>query len=664
MVQSTITIELRSKTEKFKRDFESASKKIKDKTKDIQVATDKASNSAKSFQDRFRRASQSIAAIQGPLGPVAGRLTSLGTIIGNIGFKAAATTLAVAALAFGLGKMVAAGARAERQFKRLEGILKATGGAAGLSLLEIENLAANIGIETLASTQEIRDAAGVLLTFKSITGETFKEALRLSQDLAEVGFGSAKSAAVQLGKALEDPAVGLSALKRVGVSFSEEQKELIQTLDFVGKKAESQAIMIEALNEQVGNAGVEAAGGLAGALDTLNEEFTIFLENNFLTELALTIVTGLLKGVNKLFGDFESKIRGLSEAGLKEELAEINKQLEIQQKLFESQDMDVDSQMNTLQNITNLEEKRAVILDKLNKNEESKARATKEANRLLNEKTKLEKLLEKTRDKQELQSKREIEDLGKTELELRKLAMARKIEDALIAKKITDQGVINDAIQKEAHNIDLLSERTQKFIEIQRSLDAMADGISKTFRQAGDEIVDAFLRGESGALNFKNILREVLINIQKTLIQVLILERMQKAIRESISGGSLSSIFAKFIPGITGGGTGDLSSVMGSSATGGSVQQANAPRLVGERGPELFVPRTAGSIVPSSLTPGAMSGGGTGVVINQNLNFALGVTSTVRTEIANLLPTIQQSTISAVADAKLRGGKFAKAFGG
>ena len=85
--------------------------------------------------------------------------------------------------------------------------------------------------------------------------------------------------------------------------------------------------------------------------------------------------------------------------------------------------------------------------------------------------------------------------------------------------------------------------------------------------------------------------------------------------------------------------------------------------MVGERGPELFVPKTAGAITPSSLTPGKMGGGGS-VVINQNLNFALGVTNTVRTEIANLLPQIQQSTISAVADAKLRGGKFAKAFGG
>ena len=59
-----------------------------------------------------------------------------------------------------------------------------------------------------------------------------------------------------------------------------------------------------------------------------------------------------------------------------------------------------------------------------------------------------------------------------------------------------------------------------------------------------------------------------------------------------------------------------------------------------------------------------MGGGGGGVNITQNLNFALGVTNTVRSEIANMLPTIQQSTISAVADAKLRGGKFAKAFGG
>jgi len=86
--------------------------------------------------------------------------------------------------------------------------------------------------------------------------------------------------------------------------------------------------------------------------------------------------------------------------------------------------------------------------------------------------------------------------------------------------------------------------------------------------------------------------------------------------------------------------------------------------MVGERGPELFVPGSAGVIKNNADTRSMMGGGGGGVNITQNLNFALGVTNTVRSEIANMLPTIQQSTISAVADAKLRGGKFAKAFGG
>jgi len=135
-------------------------------------------------------------------------------------------------------------------------------------------------------------------------------------------------------------------------------------------------------------------------------------------------------------------------------------------------------------------------------------------------------------------------------------------------------------------------------------------------------------------------------------------------LKKSITG-VISNVLGGAVPSATPANTFDLDQagrIRGGIATGGSVQ-ANNPRIVGERGPELFVPRTAGVVTPSSLTPGKM-GGGQPIVINQNLNFALGVTNTVRSEIANLLPTIQQSTLSAVSDAKLRGGKFAKAFGG
>ena len=86
--------------------------------------------------------------------------------------------------------------------------------------------------------------------------------------------------------------------------------------------------------------------------------------------------------------------------------------------------------------------------------------------------------------------------------------------------------------------------------------------------------------------------------------------------------------------------------------------------LLEKRGPEVFVPSSSGVIKNNADSASMFKGAGADINITQNLNFALGVTNTVRSEIANLLPSIQQSTISAVADAKVRGGKFAKAFGG
>ena len=141
------------------------------------------------------------------------------------------------------------------------------------------------------------------------------------------------------------------------------------------------------------------------------------------------------------------------------------------------------------------------------------------------------------------------------------------------------------------------------------------------------------------SLDFKDILRELIIQIQKTIIQTLILDQVNKAVK-----GFTQDLFG-----------------LPKKASGGTVQQGQ-PTLVGERGPELFVPNSAGSIRTNADTKKTMSGGG-GVNVTQNLNFAVGVTNTVRAEVMNMLPAIQQSTVQAVADAKQRGGKFSKAFG-
>ncbi|MFZ9264740.1 MAG: tape measure protein, partial [Polynucleobacter sp.] len=83
--------------------------------------------------------------------------------------------------------------------------------------------------------------------------------------------------------------------------------------------------------------------------------------------------------------------------------------------------------------------------------------------------------------------------------------------------------------------------------------------------------------------------------------------------------------------------TGPIAQALGISgatgkAVGGSVQ-AGQPYMVGERGPEMFVPSQSGSIVSN----GDMAGGG-GVTVNQTINVTTGVQQTVRAEIMGLMP--------------------------
>lgn len=100
---------------------------------------------------------------------------------------------------------------------------------------------------------------------------------------------------------------------------------------------------------------------------------------------------------------------------------------------------------------------------------------------------------------------------------------------------------------------------------------------------------------------------------------------------------------------------------LGKKATGGALQP-NQPTLVGERGPELIVPHSAGTIMNAHNTRNAMGGGG-GVTVVQNLNVSAGVSQTVRAEMMAMLPVFKQNTMAAVVDARKRGGSFGQAFG-
>lgn len=96
------------------------------------------------------------------------------------------------------------------------------------------------------------------------------------------------------------------------------------------------------------------------------------------------------------------------------------------------------------------------------------------------------------------------------------------------------------------------------------------------------------------------------------------------------------------------------------SASGGSAYGRQA-MLVGERGPEIFVPHSAGTIMNSNNTRSAIGGRG-GATVVQNINVTTGIQQTVRNEIRSLMPEIAANAKNAVMDTKRRGGNFGRAF--
>ena len=655
---ATIRVELIANAQNFKKNVDKASSSLKK----VDKATKQTTKGNKKLQDDFRNTAGSIAAVQGPLGPVAGRISSIGAIIGRVNPLMIALIGSFVAIGAAITKTIKAGANFESQQLKLEALLKATGGAARQSAQDIEVLAVSIGKNTLASVQGARDAAGVLLTFKSISGETFGETLKLTQDLAAVGFGNMRTAALQLGKALEEPEIGLSALRRVGVSFSEEQKEQIKVLSLTGRQAEAQSLILKALKEQVGGAGEGAAGGLAGAFDTLGENITLFFEKSEQGKKIVNALTNSINFLSNAFGKFIPDVRELPQTmeGVQKAIKETNQEMESQAKVVTTLQKKFDDFGQVGRN--NAEVKQAIaeeikLEDKKLTTLAKHRLALIEKEKLLSKEekavVKIDKVADKASKKLLRNNQRELQDAKANNKELRVNNELRKLEDALRSKlgegAIAEEE-INRILRERSPIIRENAIKMEDFKEQMEDIKSIAKSVGNEFNTVGMNIVDAFLRGKQGALDFKSILRELIIDIQKAIIKKLILDKITGVITSGIEG-----IFSPAEPVLkTGQGRTDA------AASGGTVQ-AGTPTLVGERGPELFVPGSAGKIMNNADTQGSISGSGVSVV--QNLNFAVGVTNTVRAEVMNMLPAIQQSTISAVADAKQRGGKFSKAFG-
>ena len=121
----------------------------------------------------------------------------------------------------------------------------------------VEALANSLQRTTGVSDEVIRGGQTILATFSQLAasagevGGNFDRATRASVDLAAAGFGNVESASVMLGKALQDPVKGVSALGEAGVTFSEDQKAMIEALVQTGDVAAAQNIILAEVEKQV-----------------------------------------------------------------------------------------------------------------------------------------------------------------------------------------------------------------------------------------------------------------------------------------------------------------------------------------------------------------------------------------------------------------------------
>jgi hypothetical protein len=216
--------------------------------------------------------------LQASLGGVAAAAGPLGRILTGLGPIGIATAVATGGIAIALGKVTQAGLENERQMNTIRGVLNATGHASGLTAKQIDELTDALARQSLATSEETKKAAAALLTFRQVSGDSFGRTLTLATDLAAVMGQDVASAAVQLGKALEDPERNLSQLNRSGISFSQTQIELIKGFKETGQEARAISLILDTIEGQVGGAGRTASGGLAGEFHRLGEATGDFLE--------------------------------------------------------------------------------------------------------------------------------------------------------------------------------------------------------------------------------------------------------------------------------------------------------------------------------------------------------------------------------------------------
>ncbi len=169
-------------------------------------------------------------------------------------------------LAGAVGSLVKAYGIQELAEAKLRSALKATGNAVGITFDAMKEFAKELQNVTTFGDEAIIGAQGLLTTFTQIGKEVFPVALEAAADMSTMFGQDLQQSVIQLGTALNDPIAGVGRLKRIGISFTEEQRNTIKGFVEANDIMSAQKVILDELRVEFGGVAKEMATTGTGAL--------------------------------------------------------------------------------------------------------------------------------------------------------------------------------------------------------------------------------------------------------------------------------------------------------------------------------------------------------------------------------------------------------------
>lgn len=616
-------------------------------------------------------------------------------------------TIATGAAVAGFSLFIKNTMAAEKAQAQLAAVLESTGQAAGQSAESLNAMALEMSRATTYSTDAINNAQTRLLSYTGVVGEQFPKAMQAVVDMSARMGMSLEQSAETIGRALDIPSQGLTALTRQGFRFTDAQKELVKQLEETGKTAEAQEIILSALESSYGGAAEAARNTFGGAMVALKNEINLLTTGDegsmdalkdavngvidvlrsdavksafagfttglgylakMATAVGVVVVTAFTHAGRTIgaigaaimaaaSGNFSQAIDIVRMRGV-DMVSEMRAAIENVNKVFESS---TKTPSVTAPSTAGMDAMTAAIKN----NSKAAKQAKDDSNSLAAEMANANKQLldaavalnakEKTRIEQledmlaayslvnpeiaefvrlSIEQAKESERVAKAEearaaaVEAAEEVRAEKFR-IMVKKQIDDQERLNSILAKTptgkakamAEGMQFLHDQfmgmKDKFPNLEEWTSAYREAAQTLVGQT-QETTDAISEfWKAAAQSMQGAMSDFFFDIMQGKFSDMV-GGFKKAIDRMVADLLASQLLDFLKKTAEGGGFGSfIAGIFGGARAGGGDVIAGRSYLVGERGPEMFTPRMAGSIAPAA----AVSGGSRQVVVSNNFTI-------------------------------------------